>query len=64
MNHQLIKTLQKLIVNKSLHQFIALLQVMKHLKRMLVRETVSKSIDHPTLKGKGRTTTTQQTGRE
>ena len=59
MDHQLVKTLQELVVNKSLHQLIALFQIMEHLKRMLMRETVSQGIHHSTLKGKGRTTTTQ-----
>lgn len=41
MNHELVKTLKKFIVNEAFHELVAFVQVMEHLKRMLVREAVS-----------------------
>ena len=49
MDHELVKTLQQLVINKALHELVALFKVVEHLERMLVRETVRQSVRHATL---------------
>ena len=64
MNHELVKTLQKFIVDKALHELVALLKVMEHLKGVLVGEAVRQSIGHTTLKWQRRASSSQQTCRQ
>ena len=64
MHHELIQTLKEFLVHKPLHQLVALLKIVEHLERMLVREAVGQCIHHATLKWQGVAPPTQETSRE